>query len=286
MKKFNFKNFVFCSLVILLSSVIRALSVHIFVTPNNFAPGGVTGIAAMLQYATGVNAGIFIFGFNVPLVILAAIYINKDYAVKSAATTIIVSALLLLLEKVNFYQFDADERILAAIAAGVLGGAALALMLKVNGSTGGSDIVAALIQKKFSSTNVAWFIMLCDAVVVTVSLFVFGSPESVLLSLTELFAAARTTEAITQGLKTALKFEIITDSPEELSGIIFERLNRGVTCIEAKGMYSGKEKYLLICVVRKNQIASFRKLLKEFGRSSFTYISRTSEVVGLGFSNQ
>lgn len=286
MKSKKIKSSIFVCIAILVSSCIRAIGIHSFILPNNFAPGGVTGIASMIQFKSGINAGYFIFALNLPLLVLAIKYINKSFALKTLASTVLTSALLIILEKVKFVTYvSANQSILAAIAGGIFGGAGLAIMLKIGGSSGGTDIIATLIQKKFSATNVAWFIFLLDAVVVLASFFVYNSGlEPVLLALSEMFVSSKVCETIMQGFKSALKFEIITPNPEELSKEILEKLERGVTCIPAIGMYSHDEKSLLICVVRKRQIAQFQKILKKYPES-FAYISSSSEVMGYGFSS-
>lgn len=280
------KQYSFIVFAVLLSAVLRALSVHCFVIPNNFAPGGVTGIATMLQEFTHLNSGIFIFAINLPLLIASFFLINKRFAIISAVGIVLQSLLLLLLEKVNFYTYSEPyNTVLAAVAGGVLGGAGIGLILKIGGSSGGTDIIATFIYKHYSATNVSWFIFILDSVVVFVSFFVYGYVLTpVLLSLAEMFASARANELILYGFKSALKFEIVTTRPDELSKELMARLNRGVTAIQAKGMYSGTDKTLLVCVVRRRQVSAFQKILKNYP-DSFAYISTTTEVMGLGFKS-
>lgn len=280
------KQYSFIVFAILLSAVLRALSVHCFVIPNNFAPGGVTGIATMLQEFTRLNSGIFIFAINLPLLIASFFLINKRFAIISAVGIVLQSLLLLLLEKVNFYTYSEPyNTVLAAVAGGVLGGAGIGLILKIGGSSGGTDIIATFIYKHYSATNVSWFIFILDSVVVFVSFFVYGYVLTpVLLSLAEMFASARANELILYGFKSALKFEIVTTRPDELSKELMARLNRGVTAIQAKGMYSGTDKTLLVCIVRRRQVSAFQKILKNYP-DSFAYISTTTEVMGLGFKS-
>lgn len=276
----------FLVFAILISAFLRALSVHCFVIPNNFAPGGVTGIATMLQDATGLNSGIFITAINLPLLVASFFLINKKFAVTTAIAIVLQSALLLLFEKVNFFMYrDEYNTVLSAVAGGILGGAGIGLMLKIGGSSGGTDIIATFIYKHYSATNVSWFIFILDSVVVFVSFFVYGyALTPVLLSLTEMFASARANELILYGFKAALKFEIVTSRPDELSKELMAKLNRGVTAITAKGMYSGSDKTLLICIVRRRQVSAFQKILNSYP-DSFAYISTTSEVMGLGFKS-
>ena len=173
-KKPKLRQYSFMGLAILLSGVLRAISVHCFIIPNNFAPGGVTGIATMLQKATGWNSGIFMFAINLPLLVGAFFLINKRFAITTFIGILLQSGFLMLLEYWKMPQY-ADSAILAAIAGGVVGGAGIGLMLKIGGSSGGTDVIATFIYKHFSFTNVSWFIFIIDSVVVFVSFFVYNN---------------------------------------------------------------------------------------------------------------
>lgn len=283
-RKRKVKQYAFMAFAILLSGILRAFSVHCFIIPNHFAPGGVTGIAAMLQDVTGLNSGIFMFAINLPLLIAAFFLINKRFAITTFIGILLQSGLLMLLELWEMPQY-ADNAMLAAIAGGVIGGAGIGLMLKIGGSSGGTDIIATYIYKHFSFTNVSWFIFILDSIVVFVSFFVYKDGLTpVLLSLVEMFCSAKANEIILYGFKTALKFEIITTSPDKLSAELMQKLHRGVTAIQAKGMYTGSDKTMLVCIVRRSQVSAFQKILSKYP-DTFGYISTTNEVMGLGFKS-
>lgn len=270
---------------IILSGLLRALSVHCFVIPNNFAPGGATGVATMLQNATGINSGIWMLAINAPLLIAAFFLITKRFAIITAISIGVQSGLLLLFEKLNVPVY-ADNAVLAAVAGGVVGGAGIGILLKVGGSSGGTDIIATYVYKHFSAASVSWFIFALDSVVVFISFFVFKDGLTpVLLALTEMFASARANDLIVNGFKSSLKFEIITTSPDELSKDIIEKLHRGVTVIAAKGAYTGADKSMLVCLVRRSQLSAFRKILANYP-DTFAYISTTNEVMGRGFMSK
>ncbi len=184
-----------------------------------------------------------------------------------------------------FFGADAGERTIAAIAGGVLGGVGSAIMLKLGGSRGGTDILAAIIQRRYSATNIAWFIFVLDGIVVLASVFVYPNPiVPIMLALIEIYVESKVTEVILQGFQSALKFEIVTKDPEGLSRDIMENLARGVTMLPAKGMYTGSDSALLICVVRKRQMTQFREILKRH-EGTFAYVSGANEVMGEGFGS-
>ncbi len=295
-EKMSAKKIILLILGVLGAGMVRAIAVYIFIVPNEFAPGGITGIASMLsnKLPGNPNAGYFLFAINIPLIIIAFIFLGKRFGIISSGAIILSTCFMLLFEHIpgfeNIVCKAADpngaDRVLYALAGGIIGGVGIALMLKLGGSNGGTDIIATIVQKKYSATNVAWFIFILDSSVVIVSFFVYDfSIVPVLLSFVEMFASGKVTETILQGFKSALKFEIITSHAEEISREIIEKLHRGVTATSAKGMYTGAERTKLVCILRKRQLSQLREILKKYP-DTFAYVSGTSEVVGKGFTNQ
>ena len=291
LKNKKFYNFVFVPLMLLLAAGIRMFSVEIFIIPHNFAQGGVTGIATMIEYATGgaFSTGWTILIINVPLVILAFIFLSKGFAIKTGIATVLSSVGMVIMNKYvtelpEMFYIDEAHSILAAVASGALTGISFAILIKIGASSGGTDIVGMFIQKRFKATNVVWFITAIDAAIILVSYFVYGnSLTPVLMSLTEKMVASIVGDTITSGFKSALKYEIITSQPEEVSKEIIEKLGRGVTMLHATGMYSHNERALLICVIRRSQLAAFNRIMQSYP-DTFAYLSKTSEVMGLGFN--
>lgn len=175
--------------------------------------------------------------------------------------------------------------LLGAVAGGIFLGIALAVMLKQCGTSGGTSILASIINKKFRNLSVSMLTSAFDAIVVFVSIFVYWGDnftsiiDPVLLALVSLFVTSKVCDAILQGFKTAYKFEIITSNPEELSQEIMQKLHRGVTCMAAEGMYSHKNKSMLICVIRKRQLAELQRIIRRYP-DTFAYFTSTSEVYG------
>ncbi len=286
LKNKRFYNFVIVPVIILVAGFLRSVCVEVFTIPYNFAPGGSTGVAAMVEYATGFYSGYTYFLVNAPLLVFAFFFIGKGFAVKTGCSIAVASLGMLLMKQFDFPVYENGEPVLAAVAAGVLGGVALVMMLRIGGSTGGSDIIAVYIQRKFSATHVSWFIYGIDAVIVFVSAFVYKDGlNPVLMSLVEMFCLSMMSDAISTGFKSALKFEIVTKNPDEISSEIIHKLGRGVTCVPAIGMYSHDEKNLLICIIRKRQLTEFNEILKKYP-DTFAYVMGTREVMGNGFNTQ
>ncbi|MDE6293225.1 MAG: YitT family protein [Clostridiales bacterium] len=286
-KKKRIHNWLIVPIMILVASALRSICVRVFMTSPafNFAPGGITGIGTMIEYKTGFSTGYTNIIINIPLVIIAFIFLSKPYAIKSAITVGVSSGGMILMQYLNFPQYGgaADpnaEPVLAAIACGVLGGIGVAILIRAGSSNGGTDIIAALIQRKYQAAGITWFIMGLDALVVLSSYFVYDNGLTpVFMSFTQQFCSAMVGDVILTGLKSAIKYEIITDEPEELSAELIAKLKHSVTKIDAMGMYAHSEKALLVCVIHKRQVTEFNNILKKYN-NTFAYVTSTSEVFG------
>ena len=281
-------------LPILLSGLMRAFAVYIFITPNKFAPGGTNGIAVLLEYATGLNSGIYLLIISIPLFFLAFFCLGKKEAIESTLSFVVSSVLLMLLPYIpNMPSYGGGEGIdrivhglFGAVAGGIFLGIALAIMLKSCGASGGTSIIASVINKKFRNLSISMLTAVFDAVVVIASIFVYGRGKSftdalnpVFLALVSLFVTSKISDVILQGFKTAFKFEIVTTHPDEVAAEIMTKLHRGVTRIEAEGMYTKQEKSMLVCLIRKRQIGEFQKIIRSYP-DTFAYFTSTSEVFG------
>lgn len=278
----------------LTSAVIRAVVVHMFVVPFEFATSGAQGIGVLIESSTGFSAGWTTLIINFPLMILAWLFIGKRFTIISGISIILSAVGMILMKQytayIPTYQGVNANPIFAAIAAGVLGGVGFVIMIRIGGSTGGSDIIAMLLQKKYKATNISWFVYAVDAVIIFASIFVYRGNGAlafvtpVMMALTEELCHAAIADMILTGFKTALKYEIITDSPEEISAELIQKLGRSVTCTEVTGMYSHDKRSLLICIIRKRQLADFNAILKKYP-DTFAYVINTREVIGKGFGN-
>ena len=277
-------------LPVIVSGIVRALAIYIFVTPNDFAPGGVNGVAVLLEEGTGWNSGIFLIMLNVPLFFVAFFLLGKYGAVISTLSMLLTSGLLIVFDYIPGMQYlcyqPPSNHILAAIAGGVLLGAALAIMLKSCGTSGGTTVLASLVNKKFRNLSVSGMTAVFDAVVVFASFFVYNCGmgftdklEPVLLALVSLFVTSKVCDVILQGFKAAYRFEIVTNHPEEISAEIMQRLHHGVTEINATGMYSHEDRALLVCIIRKRQIGELQRILKQYPET-FASFTPASEVYG------
>ena len=278
------------ALAILSSGIVRALAIYIFVTPNEFAPGGINGIAVLLEAVTHVNSGYYLIALNVPLFFVAFFLLGKSEAIISTLSMLLTSGLLIVFDYIpgmNEIRYAPEyNAILASIAGGVLLGLALAIMLRSCGTSGGTTVLASLVNKKFRNLSVSAMTSAFDACVVLASFFVYhqGEPftaklDPVLLALISLLVTSKICDFVLQGFKVAYRFEIITDRAEELAKEIMERTHHGVTEMSATGMYSHEGRALLVCVIRKRQIGELQRILRRYP-GTFASFSPVSEVYG------
>ena len=268
-----------CGLLAVLSAVLSAVGLWVFVYPSDFAPSGVDGIATMLQYLTGVNAGIYTFALNLPLLIAAWFILKKRYVLYTIAYTVLTSALLIVLEAVDFYQYQtATDGLIPAIFGGVAQGVT-GMMLKIGASAGGVDVAACMVQKKMPHKNVESLIALFSVVIVGVSYFVFWDLNSILLSVVEIFACEKVTEMILRDSRNAVEFKIVTDNPKEIGDEILYDLRKGATVMDGRGLFTENGKTVIFCVVSYRQIPEFLALVAKY-EGTFVYYSDVMGVRG------
>ena len=175
---------------------------------------------------------------------------------------------------------DVGVRLVAAIIGGALSGISLAFALKINASTGGADVIGAMVQKKNPHKSVASMIFAVNCVILIISIYIYkDNLMPVFLSLVYMFVSSTVCDKILQGSKEALKFEVITEHAEEISEEIIKTLRHGVTITPAKGMFEHKNKSLLICVIKPRQIAKFQSIIAKYPET-FAYVGQVNEIIG------
>lgn len=264
--------------------VIYAAAVLVFLSANKISPGGVTGIASVLNFLTGFPIGTAVFLLNVPLLLLGFFKLGGIFIVKTTIGTFIMSAALDIGGAV-FPYFKLDI-MLSAIFGGLLMGLGQSLFMLRGATTGGSDIVAVLINRKFPHMTVGRLILLADAAVVALSAAVYKNLESGLYSVVTLYAASKIIDIVIYGADRGKIVYAITGKPNKMSGEIMSLVGRGITVIDAKGAYTGAEKKMLMCTVRPNEVSAVCKIIRENDSEAFTVISDAGEVLGEGFKKK
>ena len=271
--------------VIVVVAVISALNYELFIFPNKFAPAGLNGICTMIQYVFGINVGYMSLLINIPLALLVYFKVSKPLALRSMVYVVVNSVTLVLLDYVDLSAFvyiteTGTSKILGPLVGGVIFGTCYSWLLKASAYSGGTDFIAALIHKKRPDQSVIGLIFTMNALVAIVSYFVYDyQMEPVILCILYSFTSSTVSERNTKSGRSAIRFEIVTDHPEELADEIIYKLHHSATLIPAKGMYLGRETNILICVVNKTQIAALSAVIRKYP-NTFAVMSSVSEVMG------
>lgn len=271
--------------IISAGAVIYALSVVIFTSPNNIAPGGLTGIATVLNYLFSAPIGTLMLIMNVPLFFIGAKAIGTHFLGKSLLGTVVVSlAIDLLMPFVPAYKGD---MMLACIFGGILNGTGLALIFTRGGTTGGTDIIATLIHRKIPHISMGYIILLSDAIIITIAALVYGSIESALYAVIAIFVSTKLIDIIIYGTSrnNGKMMLIITKKHEEILHGLLNKVSRGVTVVDAKGGYSGEDIKLLICALRPQQVFTANEITRKIDSNSFIIVTTAGSINGAGFVN-
>ena len=264
-----------------------ALCYQIFIFENSFAPAGINGIATMIQYKLNFSVAYLSLLINIPLCVLAFVFLNKSFAARTTVFALTFSAALLLLQfriiDLSFLSYKTDNgtsTILAPLASGVINGIIYGAAIRLNGCTGGTDIFAALIHKRRPELNLIWIIFAMNTAVALTSYFVYGfKVEPVVLCIIYSFLTSQVSDNILRGSRQRIKFEIISPDCKKLSDEIISELKHTVTVVPAKGMYSGRETEMLICVVQKHQATAMEKIIAAHP-GAFAYSTVINETLG------
>ncbi|MBQ6678816.1 MAG: YitT family protein [Lachnospiraceae bacterium] len=273
--------------IVIAMALLMAVNYQIFIFENAFAPSGVSGIATMVQFKLGFSVGYMTLIVNIPLCILAFLFLDREFALKTTVFTAVFSAGLLLLRYriVDLSAFaykteNGTSTILAPVAAGVINGFIYGTVIRQNACTGGTDVVAALYHKAHPEQEILGVIFVINAAVAIASYFVYDyNVEPVVLCIVYSFLTTRVGDAMIRGFREQVKFEIITRDYDAISKEIITELKHTATLIPAKGMYSGRDTDLLLCVCHKYQVAKLRKIIEKYP-GTFATVSAVSDTIG------
>ncbi len=272
-------------LVIVFVALLCSLSYELFVFPNQFAPSGVNGICTMIQHVTGISVGYLSLLINIPLAILVLRKVGKSMAFRGMLYVVSFSLFLILLEKLDLSRFayetaNGTSKILGPLVAGIINGVCYSLLVRYSSCSGGTDFVAAVIHKSRPDLNFFFVSFSINTLVAIASYFVYDyQMEPVILCVLYSFMSSTVSDRVFKSGRTAVRFEIITDYPQEIADAIIHQLHHSATLLPGKGMYLGREKNILVCVVNNNQLSALSAIIREYP-NTFAVMSQVSEVMG------
>ena len=271
--------------VIAAVAMLAALNYELFVFPNAFAPSGLNGICTMIQYVSGISVGYLSLLINIPLAMIVYLKVSKPIAARSMVYVVVFSVGLLIFDKVDLSAFaystaNGTSHILGPLTAGLIMGYIYAILMKASAYTGGTDFVAAIIHNKNPEKSVYGLSFVMNALVAVSSYFVYDfKMEPVLLCILYSFATSTMAERFLKNGRSAVRFEIVTNYPDEISREIISKLHHTATVFPAKGMYNGKEVDIVMCVVNNSQMGILSQIVKNYPHT-FAIMSQVTEVVG------
>lgn len=266
-----------------IGSIIFAVSVSAFTAPNNIAPGGVTGIATVLNHLFDVRIGTAIIILNTPLIIAAFFIIGWRFVTRSLICLVVSSVMIdTIAIELPRLQYTSNP-LLAAVAGGVLSGVGLSLIYMRGGSTGGTDVAARILNKYKPHLKLGSAIMIFDMAVVACATAVYKDVELALLAVITIFLASVVIDKVMDGLDMGKLMFIVTNSPSEVGKAIMTKMDRGATLLKGEGAYSGEEKKILMCAVRRNESFRLKQIVHDIDPYAFIMVGDASHIYGEGF---
>ncbi len=271
--------------LIVIGTGLLSFAIQCVYDPCSLVVGGFSGIAIIIKEVTkmlvpgGVPLWLTNILLNVPVFLLAWKIKGRQFVGRTIIATILVSLWLYIIPP---FSFAGNSLFLASIFGGVISGAGLGFVFMAKATTGGTDMVGAIIQHYFKHISMPTFMMLLDAIIVTVGAYIFGL-ERALYAVISIYVVAKVSDGMLEGIKFAKETYIITDKHKEVADAILNEIDRGVTGIYAKGMYTETERYLLFCVVTKKELIQLKEIVGRIDENAFVIVSDAREVLGEGF---
>ena len=270
------------ALKIIVGSLLYAVGFRFFLYPNDIVTGGLTGIAMILNYLTALPVGVMVMVMNIPLFIFSWKRFGLHFIVLSLIGTAVSSAAvdLLALLPVEITH----EPLLAAVYGGLIKGFGLGMIYRTGATTGGVDLMAKFLRRKYPYINFSTFILALDAAVIVAFAVIFRKYDSAMYAVICMFIASRVIDLVLYGAVNSKVCYIITDESFAVKDAIMCHLQRGVTFLHGEGAWSGKEKDVILCVIKQAQIVELKKLVEAIDEKAFMIVSDSREVFGKGFS--
>lgn len=253
-------------ILIIILSVFSSLNYAIFIFPNKFAPSGIDGICTMIQDITNLSMGYLALLINIPLLIAAFVLLGKEFSLKTMVYVLSFSLSTVILSYIDIskYVYHSDNSIaLAPIAAGAVRGIIYVYTLKLNGTSGGADIIGAIYKHFRPHHNLMNIIFVINMLIALSSYFVYGfKPEPVICSIIYAFITTFISNNLRDMGHKMVKYEIISSDGNDICNEIFKKLHRTATIMEAQGAYSGSNKDMIICVIEQQKVHDMESILK------------------------
>lgn len=265
-------------LQIAVGSLLGAIAYPMFLVPNAIAPGGVTGLATVLNYIFEAPVGFTSLLMNIPLFVVGYRTMGRVFAFRSLVATVVFSALIDLLP----IPAVTHDPFLACVFGGVLLGVGLGMILRAGATTGGSDMVARMVHARFQHISIGAFLLFIDFCVVLAAGF-FIQVEYALYALVSIFVTTKLIDVVMEGFTKQKACYIISTAYEQVKEELMDKLERGITVLSAQGGYSGESRPVLLCIVSAQEVGQLKVIVRQADEGAFVFITDAYEVLGEGF---
>lgn len=279
-EKYNIKKQIAEIFGTILGSFVISIGISLFLLPNQLSSGGIAGIGTIIYYLLKIPMGTTIILLNIPLFLISILKIGKSFFVKSLIGTISLSTFIDCLDK---FKPLTQDRFLACIYGGIIIGVGTAIILKVNSSTGGTDMVTYIAKKYKPNIRTGNIIVIIDIIIVTLNMFFFREIEIGLYSGIAIYLMGKIIDILFEGIDFTKLIFIVSKKSEEIAEKIGKSIERGTTGIYGKGMYTNEEILILMCAVTRRDVSKVTEIAKKIDKNSFIIITNSREVLGQGF---
>lgn len=288
-KLFTKKNlgYVFNALLIIVGTFLMGFAFNVFLDANHISPSGFAGLCSIISnvvashFGVRIPASLLYLAINGVLFVFSVKKMGINFAINSALGILGYS---IFIELCNFnIGLDTTDLLLCAVYGGVVMGIGLGLVFRGHGSTGGSDMLANILGKRFKFLTVGNLVLIVDTIVVVLSFFAYHELALSLYSLVAIYIMTKISDVIVAGVQGVRAYYIISAKPDEISQKIMTELERGVTGFDAQGMYTGNEQKVLMTLVTRSEAVKLRQIVSTIDKKAFMYSTPTSEAMGQGF---
>ncbi|CEN75538.1 membrane protein [[Clostridium] sordellii] len=282
MKEKGFRGFIFESIGLVLGCIFMSIGINMFLKPYTIAPGGLSGLSMVIGKVTGLPMSIVMLVIGIPLIIFSVKILGIKNSIKTLIGMSVFSAILSITSYLSNVHVTEDV-LLCSISGALCLGIGLGIILKMDASTGGTDLIALMLNKVFPNVPLSKFMVMLDGMVVISAGLASKNLETALYSGVALYIIVKLVDAIVSDFNYSKAFMIISNEPNVLRDGITREIKRGVTFLQGKGGYTNEDKNVLLVVVSKNEEVHLKKVIKNIDPSAFIIVSDVHEVLGKGF---
>lgn len=268
---------------VLVGSIMYAVSIHSFTSPNQIAPGGLTGIATLSNAMFGLPIGTVVLILNIPIIILGFLHLGQKFMIK---TLVSIGTFTLFTDYIFAgLPVFTEDRLLSSIIGGAIMGFGMGLILSRNASGGGTDVIIKIILNKMPHLKFGNVVLIFNGIILVLSVYAYNSVVPAMYASICLFISSRAIDSVLYGFNICKFVYIITPEADEISKSINEEMHRGATIIKSYGAYTKQERPTIMVVIRQSEYAKLKRLVYAKDPSAFMIITTANEVVGLGFEH-